>query len=202
METLLSLSDRTVFLVTPGPPAVYFIADHKAGGILINAPAFSPGLQAELARHATVRYLFLPSHRGACDLAAWRERGVEVLAFEAEVASIDGPVDVAVDGRQKLTRTIDFLPMAGRTPGTCGLRIKNLPGVLFLGPALRPGADGWPQLLANDDDYSYESRLLGVFGLRDVRFDYLFTDSFVQGVTRFGPGADQYVRGHLDALLT
>ncbi|MDA8361501.1 MAG: hypothetical protein M0Z44_05830 [Gammaproteobacteria bacterium] len=202
METLLRLAERTVFLVTPGPPAVYFIADDKAGGILVNAPPFDSSLHAELACHAVVRYLFLPSHHGARDLAAWRDQKVEVLAFEAEVPFIDGIVDVAIDSRQKLTRTIDFLPMAGRTPGTCGLRIKSLPGVLFLGPALRLGEDGWPQLLRNDDDFSYETRLLGVFGLRDVRFDYLFTDSFVPGMTRFGPGADECVRAHLDALLT
>ncbi len=201
MERLAELPGRTIFLVGAGPPAVYFIADHKAGGILVNAPMFSAALHAELAGHAPLRYLFLPSHRGACDLAAWRGQGVEILAFAQERPFIGGVVDIVVDGHQKLTRTIDFLPMAGRTAGTCGLRIKNLPGALFLGPALDPGDDGWPRLQAHADDYSYETRLMGVFGLRDVRFDYLFTDSFVPGRTRFGPGADQHMRGHLDALL-
>ena len=201
MESLVCLPDRTIFLVMAGPPAVYFIADRAAGGILVNAPPCDAQRLADLAREAPVRYLFLPSHHGARDLAAWRAQGVEVLAYEAEVSAIGAPVDLAVDGRQKLTRTIDFLPMAGRTRGTCGLRIKNLPGALFLGPALRPGDDGWPQLLANADDYSYETRLLGVFGLRDLRFDYLFTDFFVPGVTQFGPGADRSMRAHLDALL-
>lgn len=202
MDTLLSLNDRSIYLVQQGPPAVYYILDHKAGGILINAPVFSSGLWDTLQSLGAPRFLFLPSHFGARDLALWRSAGVSVLAFQEELAAIGKvDVDMAVDSQQKLTRTIDFLPMAGRTRGTCGLRLKNLPGVLFLGPALTPGASKWPELMAHPDDYSYESRLMGVFGLRDLVFDYVFTDIFVPGQTAFGPGADRAIRAHLDALL-
>ncbi|HUW97549.1 MAG TPA: hypothetical protein VMV40_01735 [Acidiferrobacter sp.] len=202
MDLLLSLNDRSIYLVSQGPPAVYYILDHKAGGILINAPAFSPAVWGALQDLGGTRFLFLPSHFGVRDLALWRAAGVQVLAFQEEVATVSATdVDVAVNSQQKLTRTIDFLPMAGRTHGTCGLRLKNLPGVLFLGPALTPGLSRWPELIAHPDDYSYESRLMGVFGLRDLAFDYVFTDLFVPGETAFGPGADRAIRAHLDALL-
>ncbi|MHB8253681.1 MAG: hypothetical protein ACYDEV_08270 [Acidiferrobacter sp.] len=200
MDRLLDLPDRSIYLVDQGPPAVYYVVDHKAGGILVNAPPFSAALLDRLQNLVVPRYLFLPSRFGARDVGLWRTTGVEVLAFQEEVAEI-GVVDIAVDAHQKLTRTVDFLPMAGRTRGTCGLRLKNLPGVLFLGPALSPGPSRWPELIAQSDDYSYESRLMGVFGLRDLTFDYVFTDTFVPGETRFGPGADHAIRAHLDALL-
>lgn len=200
MDLLLGLHDRSIYLVEQGPPAVYYVVDHKVGGILINAPAFSAELWGALQELTPTRFLFLPSYFGVRDLALWRSAGVEVLAFQEEVGAI-GEVDIAVNSQQKLTRTVDFLPMAGRTRGTCGLRLKNLPGVLFLGPALTPGASLWPELIAYPDDYSYESRLMGVFGLRDLVFDYVFTDTFVPGKTPFGPGADRAIRAHLDALL-
>lgn len=200
MDRLLALPDRSIYLVEPGPPAVYYIEDHKAGGILVNAPAFSAQRAADLQGLGAVRYLFLPSRFGAQDLGLWRAQGAEVLATPEEAAAIGG-ADIVVDGQKKLTRTIDFLPMAGRTGGTCGLRLKNLPGVLFLGPALSPGASRWPELVALPDDHSYEARLMGVFGLRDLVFDYLFTDHFLIQETLFGPGADRAIRAHLDALL-
>lgn len=201
MLELLALPGRTVFLVGASSPAVYYMVDAQVGGILINAPAFSEARAAELTAVAPLGYLFLPSYRGVQDLPQWRRQGARVLATADEVAHIEGPVDIVVDSQKKLTRTIDFLPMAGRTPGTCGLRCANLPGLLFVGPALTPDTGGWPALVAHADDYSYESRLMGVFGLRDLVFDYLFTDVFVPGQTAFGPGADQQIRRHLDALL-
>ncbi len=200
MESLLTLGDRRIFLVETGPPAVYYLADRALDGVLINAPRFSESLWAQLSEQARPRYLFLPSHRGACDLALWRQAGVTVLASQEEAAGIPD-VDIAFDSQQKLSRTIDFLPLAGRTRGTCGLRLKNLPGVLFMGPALRPGPSGWPELQAEPDDYSYEARLMGIFALQDIAFQYLFTDHFVPGHTQFGPGAREALRAHLDALL-
>lgn len=180
-------------------PAVFYITDRKAGGILVNAPCFDLTLFHELSDLVAPRFLFLPSHYGIHDLAAWRATGIETLAFGEEIDAAE--VDIRISSEQKLTRTIDFLPMAGRTRGTCGLRLKSLPGVLFLGPALTPGEDGWPQLVPEPNDYSYESRLMGVFGLRDLSFEYVFTDVFVLGQTQFGPRADKCIRAHLDALL-
>ncbi len=200
MESLVRLRDREIFLVEVGPPAVYYIADAHAGGVLVNAPAYSQATMSRLQEAAVLRFVFLPSRFGARDLAAWRQAGAEVLAYREE-AEIADAVDVAFDNRQKLTRTMDFVPMGGRTRGTCGLRLKNLPGVLFLGPALTPGRSGWPELIAQPDDDSYENRLLGVFGLRDIPFEYVFTDTFVPGETAFGPGADRAIRAHLDSLL-
>lgn len=200
MDVLLTLNDRVIYLVSQGPPAVFYIADDKAGGILVNAPPFSQGVCDQLHQKAPLRYLFLPSRFGVRDLEAWKTAGAKVLAFQEEATSIAG-IDQGVDGHDKLTRTIDFLPMAGRTRGTCGLRLRNLPGVLFLGPALMPGPSGWPELVSLPDDFSYETRLMGVFGLRDLSFEYLFTDVFVPGLTFFGPGAAAAVRAHLDRLL-
>lgn len=200
MDLLLTLNDRVIYLVSQGPPAVFYIVDDKARGILVNAPPFSEALSDQLNQKGPLSYLFLPSRFGARDIGAWKAAGARVLASQEEAVSI-AHVDQTVDGHDKLTRTIDFLPMAGRTRGTCGLRLRNLPGVLFLGPALMPGPSAWPELLPLPDDFSYESRLMGVFGLRDLSFDYVFTDVFVPGVTLFGPGAAVAVRAHLDRLL-
>ncbi|MHB1513346.1 MAG: MBL fold metallo-hydrolase [Acidiferrobacter sp.] len=199
MDCLLEWRERAIWLVEAGPPAVYYIADRDAGGVLINAPSFAPSLYEDLSAAAPLRYVFLPSHFGARDLGAWRAAGARVLVSTQEEGVAD--VDLRVGPQHKLTRTIDFIPIPGRTRGTCGLRLKNKPGALFLGPALTLAESGWPELVAFADDESYENRLMGVIGLRDQGFEYLFTDSFVSGRTRFGPGADAALRDHIDRLL-
>ncbi len=199
MDRLLAWPDREVWLVLDGPPAVYYLVDQAAGGVLINAPPFSRATYEGLCRHAGPRYLFLPSRFGARDLGAWRAAGVRVLVSSEEEGVADA--DLRVGGQHKLTRTIDFVPLPGRTRGTCGLRLKNLPGALFVGPALTLGDSGWPELIPRPDDYSYESRLIGTVGLGGQAFDYLFTDSFVPGRTRLGPGAADALRTHIDQLL-
>lgn len=199
MDRLLEWHDRAVWLVEAGPPAVYYVADRDAGGILINAPSFTPALSEDLSRAAPLRYVFLPSRFGARDLGAWRAAGARVLVSAQEERVADA--DLRVGSQHKLTRTIDFIPIPGRTRGTCGLRLKNKPGTLFLGPALSLAESGWPELVALADDDSYENRLMGIVGLGDQGFDYLFTDSFVPGRTHFGPGADAALRAHIERLL-
>lgn len=204
MEQLLSLRERAVYRlpVAAGDPAVYYLADDEAGGILINSPAFDPALAAALADIAPLRFLFYPSRLGARDVDRWRAvGGVESLAFGAEQEGITGTIDIALDSKSKLTRTIDFLPMSGRTRGSGALRVRNLPGVVFFGPTLSPGDSGWPTLSPQPDDYSYENRLFGSLGLQDLRYDYAFTDRFVPGHTQFGPGADQAIQAELRRLL-
>jgi hypothetical protein len=102
---------------------------------------------------------------------------------------------------RKLSRTIDFLPMSGVTAGSCALRIKTNGGVLFFGPTLEPGADGWPALVAHADDDSPENRLIGALGLQDVAFEYAFTDVFEEGRSRYGPGAGEAVKRNLRRVL-
>ncbi len=199
MERLLECHDRAVWLVDPGPPAVYYLVDRAAGGVLINAPAFTPDTCRDLRRHADLRFVFLPSRIGARDLAAWRAAGARVLVSAQEDGVADA--DLKVGPQHKLTRTIDFVPLPGRTRGTCCLRLKNQPGVLFLGPALAPGASGWPELTAASDDYSFESRVMGVVALKGQAFEYLFTDTFVPEHTRFGPGAAAALHAHIDQLF-
>jgi hypothetical protein len=136
------------------------------------------------------------------DLAAWRAAGLEVMAFEAEVAAVGrAEIDIVLDRKSKLTRTIDFLPMGGVTEGTCLMRLKNKPSTVFFGPALEPGADGWPTLVFHDDDHSYESRLFGALGLADLQFEHAFTDVFVPGQTRHGPAAGAEVRPRVSAVV-
>jgi len=96
---------------------------------------------------------------------------------------------------------LNILPMSGVTEGSCALRIKNDGGVIFFGPILEPGADGWPALVAHPDDDSAENRLIGALGLQDQRFEYAFTDVFEPGRTRFGPGADAAIGARLARLL-
>lgn len=202
LPELLVLRERRIHFVSGTRPAAYYIADREAGGVLVNAPPFDEELRAALQALAPLAYVYLPSRHGARDLDRWREAsGAESIAFEPEVPHINGTVDLPVSGERKLTRTIDFLPMSGVTEGSCALRIKNDGGVLFFGPVLEPGADGWPALVAHPGDYSYENRLIGALGLQDQRFEYAFTDVFALGQTRFGPGADAAIRERLARLL-
>ena len=200
MKLLLNLRGRDIYLVAPSGahPAVYFIADADAGGILINTPPYDDALRSTLQAVAPLRYLFFPSRFGAHDVDRWRQAsGAESLAYGAEVSAIAGTVDLALDNKNKLTRTIGFLPMSGRTAGSCALYLRNLPGAIFFGPILAPAASGWPTLTPQPDDHSYESRLFGALGLQDVKYDYAFTDVFVEGRTQFGPGADRAVQAEL-----
>lgn len=203
MKTLLTLRGRTIYLVAveAGAPAVYFLVDQEAGGILINTPRYSADLQSALTAIAKIGYLFYPSRFGARDVDAWRQAtGAEALAYGPEAAAV-GHVDIVLDNKSKLTRTIGFLPMSGRTEGSCALHLRNLPGVVFFGPILSPGQSGWPTLVPRPDDYSFETRIFGSLGLKDLKYDYAFTDEFVEGQTQFGPGADQAIRAELERAL-
>lgn len=202
LDKLLVLRERTIYYVAGTRPAAYYIADRDAGGVLVNAPPFDEPLLAALRAITPPAYLFLPSHRGARDLDRWRQgAGLETIAFEAEAPHIAGTIDLAIGRGRKLSRTIDFLQMSGVTEGCCALRIKNDGGIIFFGPILEPGPDGWPALVPHDDDYSTENRLIGALGLQDQRFEYAFTDVFEPGRTRCGPGAGAAVRERLRRLL-
>ncbi|MEJ2060227.1 MAG: hypothetical protein P8Y64_07035 [Gammaproteobacteria bacterium] len=199
---LLELRDRSVYHVTGTEPAVYYLVDQDAEGVLINTPAFDAALLDELQAIAPLKFIYLPSRHGAHELDRWREAsGAETLAFQAEAPAIEGSIDIAFDTKRKFTRTIDFLPMAGVTEGACALRCRNKPGLIFFGPILAPGEDGWPTLIFSEDDHSFESRLFGALGLQDLKFDYAFTDVFVPGVTRFGPGADAAIKEAIEQAL-
>ena len=91
--------------------------------------------------------------------------------------------------------------MSGRTESSCALRCKNKPGLMFFGPILSTAESGWPALIAQPDDYSYENRLFGVLGLQDVKFEYAFTDDFDPRTSRFGPGADTAVQRELAQIF-
>jgi hypothetical protein len=203
-DPLLDLRDRRIYRFGSGAPTVWLIDDRELGGILVNAPPFSEAAADALRAVTQPAYLFLPSRHGARDLDAWRNAGIEVLAFEAEAPAImaaGGTVDIAFNRKQRLSRTIDFLPMAGVTEGSCALRLKNLPGVVFFGPVLAPGPDGWPALIPNADDYSWEARLFGALGVKDLRFAYAFCDGFDPETTRYGPGADAKIQTRIEAVF-
>lgn len=197
------MRDRSVYRITrKNGAAVYYLADDRVGGILINSPPFSEGLAGQLAALAPIRYVFYPSRFGAVNVDRWRAHtGAQSLAFYDEVAAIEGSIDIVLNGASKLSRTIDILPMSGRTSGCGILCARNLPGALFLGPALSPGESGWPALAPESDDYSYENRLFGCLGLQDLRYEYVFTDVFVPGETHYGPGAARAVCQELERVL-
>ncbi|HVC10846.1 MAG TPA: hypothetical protein VNE59_04360 [Burkholderiales bacterium] len=202
LQPLLELRDRTIHYVVGTRPAAYFIVDAEARGVLVNTPPFDPRLLQMLHALAPLKYIFLPSRRGAKDLDRWRtESGAESMATESEVPAIAGTIDLPLGRDRKLTRSIDFLPMAGVTEGSCAMRVKNNGGALFFGPILEPGPDGWPSLVPHADDHSGENRLLGVLGVQDLRFEYAFTDVFDHGRTRFGPGADTEIGARLRRLV-
>ncbi|MEF8792600.1 hypothetical protein [Thiohalorhabdus sp.] len=199
MHELVAGKGRTVYHVCGGEqsPAVYWIRDREAGGILVNTPVFDGGLAAELVAAGGVDFLFLPSARGGADLDQWRDAlGAEALAGQDEVQRIPGEVDRPLDGTIRLSRNIRFYTMSGRTPGSTALYFKHWPSMLFLGPVLEPGGDGWPTLIPHHDDWSWENRVMGALGLQDLRFEYVFTDH-LDPDTRIGPGAAQGVKAAL-----
>lgn len=194
--------DRSVhFVELPAAPAVFYLADREAGGILVNAPPFTPELLGVLQAVAPPRFVFLPSRFGAADLAAWRAAGLRVVAHGAERTAIPVPVDIVVEPDLRFTRTIDFLPMPGRTPGSCALRCRNKPGFIFFGPILDYDQEGRLSLQPHGDDADFDARLLGALGLGDARFEYAFCDNFRPGHSRTGPAADQAVRAAVESLL-
>lgn len=199
---LVERFDRTVYWIADSSPAAFYLHDREGGGILINAPPFAPGLLAALRAIAAPAFLFLPSRLGAAAAAAWRDAsGCRVLAHAREAPSLAAAVDVALDREHRFSRTIDFLPMSGRTEGSCALRCRNLPGMIFFGPILDHGADGWPCLAPHADDHSWENRLIGALGLRDLAFEYAFCDNFDPAVALHGPGASAAVAARLDRAL-
>ena len=199
MVELISLPDRRVFYLPGTDPASFYLADVRAGGVLINAPPFDPGLRDRLIERAPLRFVYLPSAFGAAHARAWRAAGAALIASVEEAPLIAGPIDQTVDRKVRLVRDIDFLPMSGRTRGACALRVRASPSIVFFGPILDHG--DWPALVAHADDYSFENRLIGALALRDLRFEFAFCDNYVHGRSRFGPGAADAVRRNLAAEL-
>lgn len=201
LRRIVALRDRGIHHLAGTRPAVWYIADRQAGGVLVNAPPWSEALHDALCALAKPAYLFLPSRRGAQDLERWRTAGLEVLASEAEAAALGGGVDLPLYAGRKLTREIDFLPMSGVTAGSCALRVKTNGGAIFFGPVLEPGADGWPTLVPHADDHAPENRVIGALGVQDLRFEYAFTDTFTEGATQVGPGAGEAVKERLRRFI-
>lgn len=201
MLTLLAETrQRKVFHVEAAGTAVFYLADFEAGGVLVNSPPFDSSLLQALTDIAPLRYVFYPSAFGAQDVGRWRAAGAQTLASREESSAI-GMIDIALEREHRFSRTISFLPMSGRTRGSCALFCRNKPGLLFLGPILSLGARGWPTLVPQRDDFSWENRIFGALGLRHLRFEYVFTDDFAPGATKIGPGADKEIQWELQNIL-
>ncbi len=201
MIPLLKLPARSVYYLPHTTPAVFYLADADAGGVLINTPSFSLRRTAELASIAPLRHAFIPSRFGARHAGAWREAGVKIIASRGELADCHVGLDVALDRSWRFTRALDFLPMSGRTPGTCALRCRTKPAIIFFGPALSRTSSGWPGVEPLPDDHSYENRLIGAVGLRALRYEYAFTDDFDPVKSRYGPGASRAIGHELERAL-
>lgn len=202
MNCLLELFDRAVYVVPDTHPAVFFLADREGGGILINSPDFDAALLDEIQAVMPLNFIFYPSHLGARDVDAWRTAsGAKTMAYGHESKRIVGTIDLVLGRENRFSRTMDFLPMSGRTTGSCALRCKNKPGIVFFGPILSCAGSGWPRLVEQADDVSFETRMIGALGLQDVRFEYAFTDDFNLHASQYGPGADVAVQQELAALL-
>jgi len=171
-----------------GKPAVFYIQDRDAGGILVNAPAAQWWEPLQAA--GGVRYLFLPTARTADAAVFWHEQGVTLLAHQREPLP-EGVEVQRVSQRQRLTRTIDFLPLPGATPGSCALHLRNKPGVVFAGAALQ----GKSALPPPGEDALFSALLLA-----GLSFQYLFWDDYRPGC-HYGPEAASALEQRLDASL-
>ena len=203
LHKILEVFDRTIYHVSDTYPAVFYLADREGGGILINSPAYSRALLEALNQVMPLKFIFYPSHFGAQDVELWRaESGAQTLAYGHEAHHIRGKIDLILDRENRFSRTIDFLPMSGRTESACALRCKNKPGIIFFGPILSRGTSGWPTLIQQADDYSYENLLFGSLGLKDVKFEYAFTDDFDPAMSRYGPGAGKAIQDEIEKVLS
>jgi hypothetical protein len=197
---LLEVAGRAAWYLPGSRPACFLLVDARAGGILVNSPPFDARVAEVVARVAKVQFIFFPSRFGATDVARWRAAlAARTVAAAEECAAIDGPIDEAIDGGVRIHGRLDFLALSGRTRGTCALRSRMDPAIVFFGPALEHG--DWPQLVAHADDDSYENRVIGAIALQDLRFDFAFCDNYVHGRSRFGPGAGRVVATGLAKLL-
>ncbi len=200
MIRLLEDAGRAVWYLSGTVPACFLFVDARAGGILVNSPPFDARLAAVVESVAKVRFIFFPSRFGATDVAQWRAAlAARTAAGAEECAAIAGPIDEAIDGGVRIHGRLDFLALPGRTRGTCALRSKMDPAIVFFGPALEHG--DWPRLVAHADDHSYENRLIGALGLSHVAFEFAFCDNYSHGSSRFGPGAGRAVATGLAKLL-
>lgn len=202
MIKLLALFDRSVYYLEGTRPAVFFVAEREGGGILVNTPAFSAELLEQVRAVGPLNYLFYPSRLGAMDMGRWRDAsGARSMAYGPEAGQLGGPADIVLDREHRFSRTVDFLPMAGRTESACALRCKNKPGIIFFGPILEYGPDGWPTVIEHPDDHSFENRLFGAMGLTELKFEYAFCDDFEPGNSRCGPGAGAAIRERIESML-
>lgn len=202
MQKLYESFDRSVYYLPGTHPAVFFLADKEGGGILINSPAFAAETLARINAIMPLKFIFYPSYLGAQDVDAWRSASAaQSMAYGHEARRIAGKVDIVLERENRFSRTMDFLPMSGRTESSCALRCKNNPGLIFFGPILSCGPSGWPTVIAQADDYSFENRLFGALGLQDVKFDYAFTDDFDSLTSHFGPGADAAISQEIERAL-
>jgi len=199
LRQILDIPQRKIFYITENPgPASFLIVDDKAGGVLVNTPIFSKALLEQITHLTPVNFLFLPSKLGAKHLDQWKSATkADAISHEIEASAIGPLVDITVNHKTKLTRTMDFVPMAGRTSGTCALFLKNLPGVLFLGPALSSANHNWPALVEHSDDSCFENRIFGILGLKELKYDYVFTDDFNLKTSKFGPKASTEVNKNI-----
>lgn len=203
MQLLLELFNRSVYVLPNSQPAVFYLADQEGGGVLINTPKFDTELLAELNAILPMKFIFYPSYLGAKDASFWREASAaQIITYGHESRRIEAEIDIVLSKENRFSRTIDFLPMSGRTASSCALRCKNKPGIVFFGPILSRGESGWPTLIPQPDDHSYESRVIGALGLQDIQFDYAFTDDFDAQLSQCGPGADQQIQNELNKIFT
>ena len=202
VSRLLEFHDRSVWHVDGSRPAVFYLADREGGGVLINTPPFDAQLAAELAAIMPVKFLFFPSRFGAVDVDRWRAHTeAQAMAYGVEARGIAGTIDKVLDREDRFSRTIDFLPMSGRTESSAALRCKNKPGIMFFGPVLECGLNGVPSLQRHADDYSWENRVFGALGLQDLKYEYAFTDDFSPATSRYGPGIDAIIRREIDQMI-
>lgn len=200
MIRLLDVAGREVWYLAATAPASFLLVDERAEGILVNSPPYQAELVEAVQRVARVRFIFYPSRHGAADVAQWRSAcKARTIGAVGEVAAIPGRIDEVIDGSVRIHGRLDFLALPGRTRGTCALRSRIEPAIVFFGPAL--DHSDWPSLVAHDDDDSYENRLIGALGLRDLAFEFGFCDNYSHGHSRFGPGASRAIAAGLAAVL-
>jgi glyoxylase-like metal-dependent hydrolase (beta-lactamase superfamily II) len=138
------------------------------GNILIDCPAWNPGLEAWLRDRGGVRSLVL-THRGG--IAKVKEiqaaTGCEIVIQEQEAYLLPNLTVTTFQDHYRLTPEVEILWTSGHSPGSSCVYTSAQGGILFTGRHLLPDRSGSPAPLRISKTFHWKRQLKNVQTLRD-----------------------------------